>query len=267
MQDNFRLGTWLAAIGAIVGLSALYIFPQIYNPMINTMVNLNRVHESWSVRLVFPLLGYLAITSGVLWLLAFYGFLNREKWAWMLGIIACTLSLLAGFFPMIPAMDAKAFPLTLTGMIFVPSLILWVGLFIVRKTDRRIAVLAFVAGLAYVLSFMNGVAPIAKFVASMGQDFVNGLYVMTQEINWWGSAAWAVFIFTLLSRREWARILGIGAGLMAVVGGTPLAIANTMEVQRFSMFTLSPLLSLTLVIILLLPATRRLIHDWATTHS
>ena len=261
MQDNFRLGTWLAVIGAIIGLSALFVFTQVYNPMINTMVNANRIHESWSVRLVFPILGYLAITSGVLWLLALYGFLNRERWAWMLGIIACTFSLLAGFFPMVPAMDAKVFPLTV--VIFVPSLVLWIGLFFVRKTDLRIAVLAFVAGLAYVLSFMNGVAPIAKFVASMGQDFVNGLYVMTQEINWWGSAAWAVFIFTLLSRREWARIVGIGAGLMAIVGGTPLAVANTFEVRRFSLFTLSPLLSLVLVVVLLSPAMIRLIRDWA----
>lgn len=261
MQDNFRLGVVLAIIGAIVGLSALYVFPQIYNPMINTMINLNRAHESMSVRLVFPLLGYLSITSGVLWLLALYGFLCREKWAWLLGIIACTFSLLAGFFPMVPAMDAKVFPLTV--VIFVPSLALWIGLFVVRKIDLRIAILAFVAGLAYVLSFMNGVAPIAKYVASLGQDFVNGLYVMTQQINWWGSAAWAIFIFALLSRREWARIVGIGAGLMAVVGGTPLAVANTLEVRRFSLFTMSPLLSATLVVILLLPATRRLIQGWA----
>ncbi|MBI5035672.1 MAG: hypothetical protein HZB51_34705 [Chloroflexi bacterium] len=260
MQDNFRLGTWIAMIGAIIGLSALYVFPQVYNPMIDTMVNLNRVHESWSVRLVFPLLGYLAITSGVLWLLALYGFVNREKWAWLLGIVACTFSLLAGFFPMIPAMDAKVFPLTV--VLFVPSLALWIGMFFVRKTEPRIAVLAFVAGLAYVLAFMNGVAPIAKFVASMGQDFINGLYVMTQEINWWGSAAWAVFIFALLSHKEWARIVGIGAGLMAIVGGTPLAVANTLEVHRFSMFTLSPLLSAALVIVLLLPAPRRLIQNW-----
>ncbi len=265
MQDNFRLGAGLAVMGAIVGLSALYVFPQMYNPMINVMVNANRIHESWSVRLVFPLLGYLAITSGVLWLLALDGFLSREKWAWMLGIIACTFSLLAGFFPMVPAMDAKVFPLSI--VIFVPSLVLWIGLFFVRKTDQRIAILAFVAGLAYVLSFMNGVAPIAKYVVSIGQDFVNGLYVMTQEINWWGSAAWAIFIFALLSRREWARILGIGAGLMAIVGGTPLAVANTFEVRRFSMFALSPLLSVVLVSVLLLPATRKLIHDWATTRS
>lgn len=260
MQDNFRLGTWLAVLGAIVGLSALYVFPQVYNPMINTMVNLNRVHESWSVRLVFPLLGYLAITSGVLWLLAFYGFLNREKWAWMLGLIGSTFSLLAGFFPMVPAMDGKVFPLTV--VIFVPSLVLWIGLFIVRKTDLRIAVLAFFGGIAYVLSFMNGVAPIAKYVASMGQDFLNGLYVMTQEINWWGSAAWAVFIFALLTHRGWARILGIGAGLMAIVGGTPLAVANTFEVNRFSLFTLSPLLSTVLVVVLLLPASRKWIDEW-----
>jgi len=265
MQDNFRLGTWLAAIGAIVGLSALYVFAQVYNPMIHTMVNLNRAHESMSVHYVFPILGYLATTGGVLWMLAFYGFVTKEKWAWMLGIIACTLHLLAGFFPMVPAMDAKVFPLT--AVIFVPSLILWIGLFFVRKMDWRIAVLAFVGGLTYVLSFMNGVAVIAKYHNSVGQDFVNGLYVMTQQVNWWGSAAWAVFIFALLSHRKWARILGIGAGLMAVLGGTPLAVVNAFEVQRFSLFALSPMLSIILVIILLLPTTRQFLDAWSQSKS
>ncbi len=261
MHDHFRLGTWLAATGAIVGIGALYVFAQVYNPMINTMVNLNRVHESMSVRYVFPLLAYLATTGGVLWMLAFYGFVTKETWAWMVGVIACTLSLLAGFFPMIPAMDAKTAPLTV--VIFVPNLILWIGLFFVRKVEWRIAVLAFVGGLTYVLAFMNGVATIAKYHNSAGQDYINGLYVMVQQINWWASAAWAVFIFALLCRREWARILGIGAGFMAFLGGTPLAVVNVLEVRRFSLFALSPLLSITLVIVLLLPATRRLLHNWA----
>ncbi|MEW6232569.1 MAG: hypothetical protein AB1566_09700 [Chloroflexota bacterium] len=261
MKDNFKLGTILAGIGALVGLLAFYLFVQIYNPMIKLELNAGRPDEAVVVRYVFPLLGYMAITADVLWMLVLYGFLLREKWAWMLGIIASTLSLLAGFFPMIPAMSRKATPVT--AAIFVPSLILWVALLFVRKTDWKIGALAFVAGLAYVLSFMDGVATIDKIQISVGQDTLNGMYVMVQQINWWAAIAWAVFIFGLLGRKSWAQVVGLGAGLMACLGGYPLAVVSTLEAGRFSMFAPSPLLSSVLVVVLLLPVTRNLLTDWA----
>lgn len=261
MKDNFKLGAVLAGIGAIVGLLAFYLFATIYNPMIQVELNAGRPDEAVVVRYVFPILGYLAITAGVLWMLSLYGFLTQQKWAWMLGIIASTLSLLAGFFPMIPAMSRDATPVT--AAVFFPNLILWIALLFVRRTDWRIGALAFAAGLAYVLSFMDGVATIDKIQFSVGQDALNGMYVMVQQINWWATAAWAVFIFALLGRKAWAQVVGLGAGLMACLGGYPLAVVSTLETGRFSLFAPSPLLSMALVLVLLLPATRNLLADWA----
>jgi len=110
MKDNFKLGAALAVIGIIVGLVAFYQFATIYNPMIKVELDAGRPDEAFVVRYVFPILGYLAITAGVLWMLALYGFIIQEKWAWMLGLIGSTLSLLAGFFPMIPAMSRPSPP-------------------------------------------------------------------------------------------------------------------------------------------------------------
>ncbi len=262
MQDNFKLGAVLAVIGAIIGMVGFFVFVQIYNPLITTMVNLNRAHEGQSVRYTFAVLAYLTITAGALWTLALYGFLTKERWAWMLGIIASTLSILAGFFPMVPAMDAKVPPAT--AVIFVPSLVLWLALFFVRKTDWRIVTLALVAGIAFTLSFMDGVAPIAKFRETLGQDAVNGMYLFVQQINWWASAAWAVFIFALVARKPWARVVGIGAGLLECWGGYPIGVLNMLEVKRFSLFLPAPLLSTALVIFLMLPYARKLLADWAS---
>ena len=261
MSDNYRLGAILAAAGSIVGLVAFYLFATIYNPMIQIELAAGRPDEANVVRLVFPLLGYMAITAGVLWALALYGFVMRERWAWMLGLIATTVSLLSGFFPMIPAMSRKATPVT--AAIFFPSLILWFALFLVRKAPWKIAALAFAAGLAYILSFMDGVATIDKIQISAGQDTLNGMYVMVQQINWWGTGAWAVFIFALLARKPWAHVLGLGAGLMACVGGYPLAVVSTLQEGRFSLFAPSPLASTALIVVLLLPATRRLLAAWS----
>lgn len=261
MNERYKLGAILAAIGAIIGLVAFYLFIIIYNPMIQVEMDAGRPDEALVVRLVFPILGYLAIAAGVLWMLSFYGFLIREKWAWMLGVIAATLSLLAGFFPMIPAMSRGAAPVT--AAVFFPNLVLWVGLLFIRRVDWRIGSLAFTGGLAYILAFMDGVATIDKIQLSGSQPTLNGMYVMVQQINWWAAAAWAVFIFALLGRRSWAQVVGLGAGLLAILGGYPLGVVNMLEVKRFSMFMPSPLLSTLLVVILLLPATRSLIADWA----
>lgn len=262
MKDNVKLGATLAAIGVALGLLAFYLFVRIYNPMIQVELNAGRPDEAVVVRYVFPLLGYLAITSGVLWALSFYGFLQRESWAWMLGVVAATLTLLASFFPTIPAMSRHEAPLT--AAVFLPTLVLWVGMLFVRKIDVRIAALAFAAGLAYVLSFMDGVATIDKIQLSAGDEMLNGMYVMVQQINWWATIAWAVFIFALLGRKRWAQIVGMGAALMASVGGYPLAVVNTLEQGRFSMFLPSPLLSTVLFVVLIVPAVRTLLIAWAT---
>lgn len=260
MNDNYRLGAILSGAGSVIGLVAFYLFVIIYHPMIQTELDAGRPDEAFVVRYVFPALGYLAITAGVLWMLALYGFLIRQSWAWMLGIIAGTISLLSGFFPMIPAMSRESTPHT--ALIFVPNLVLWLGLLLVRTVDWRVAALAFSGGLAYVLSFMDGVATIDK-IQLVEDDTLNGLYVMTQEINWWGTIAWAVFIFALLGRRPWARVVGMGAALLSCLGGFPIAVASTVETARFSLFAPAPLLSLALLVILLLPGTTRLLAGWA----
>jgi hypothetical protein len=261
MKDNFRLGSLLAVVGSAVGLVAFYQFSVIYNAIIKVELAAGRPDEAVVVTYVFPLLGYMAITAGVLWMVALYGFWTKERWAWMLGLIGSTLSLLAGFFPMIPAMSRQATPVT--AAVFFPSLVLWIGLLFVRRIPWRVSLLGFTAGLAYVLSFMDGVATIDKIQLSAGQDLLNGMYVMVQQINWWGTAAWAVFIFALLGKKPWAQPLGIGAGLMAILGGYPLAVVSMMQEGRFSLFAPSPLLSTALVVVLLLPITRKVLADWA----
>lgn len=261
MKDNSRLGVVLAVLGSVVGLVAFYQFTFIYNQMIKVELAAGRPDEAVVVTYVFPLLGYMAITAGVLWMVALYGFLTKERWAWMLGLIGATLSLLAGFFPMIPAMSRREFPVT--AAVFFPSLVLWIGLLFVRRTPWRVGLLAFAGGLAYVLSFMDGVATIDKIQLSVGQDHLNGMYVMVQQINWWGTAAWAIFIFALLGRKPWAQPLGIGAGLMAILGGYPLAVISTAHEARFSLFAPSPLLSTVLVVLLVLPRVRDWLRQWA----
>jgi hypothetical protein len=126
-----------------------------------------------------------------------------------------------------------------------------------------------IAGLAYVLTFIDGVAPISKYVSTKGIDsFWNGMYVMTQQVSWWGAAAWAVFIFSLVKKKSWSIPVGIFAGAMSMLAGYPMGLNNALfEVHRFSMFLPAPIISTALIVYLLLPGTHKMIENWNKSES
>jgi hypothetical protein len=276
MQQKDKFGIVFAVVGIIAGLVALYIFATSYNFMIQVENAAGRPDEANVVKLVFPLLGYIATAGTALWGVALFGFASDQKWAWITAVTASTLHLLAGFFPTIPAMSRGETPLMMA--LFVPSLVLWVGLMFLRKVDWKIVSIAFTAGLAMVLTFMNGVATIDKIqltqwaiegkpLFDMPQlpidvDILNGMYVMVQQVNWWSTAAWAAFIYALLGKKTWVVQVGVFAGLMGLIGGLPLTVSNMLEVKRFSMFLPAPAISFFLVILLATPFARKRINDW-----
>ena len=264
MKNNYKLGIVLSVIGILMGLLAFYLFASIYNPNIQGKILGERPDEALTVRIVFAMLGWLAIASGAIWGAVLYGFANKQNWAWFWGTVAATLQLLAGFFPMIPAASIGLSTPTIS--IFIPAAILWFGMLLIGGVEKKILTLTFIAGLAYVLTYMDGVASISKFQTNK-DSFLNGMYMMAQEVNWWGAAAWAVFIFAVLKRKSWAIPLGIFAAMMSMMGGYPLGILNAIEVKRFSMFLPAPLLSTILLTILLLPNTKRLLDEWSNKKS
>jgi hypothetical protein len=232
-----------------------------YNLVIDAKMGDGRTDEATSVRITYAVLGWVGITAGALWAAVLYGFFKREKWAWFWGAVGATIQLLVGFFPMIPAMDSHL-P-TPTIIVFALAAILWFGMLIIGGVDKKIIALTFVAGLAYVLTFIDGVAPIAKYTTSHDDPFWNGMYVMSQQVSWWGAAAWAIFIFAVLKKKSWATPLGIFAGVMSMLAGYPLGLHNALvEVHRFSMFLPAPLFGSALVIYLLLPGTQKMLQKW-----
>lgn len=261
MKNNHKLGLFLAVLGILTGILAFYLIASQYNLLIDAKTLDGRIDEATSVRITYAVLGWIGTASAAIWAAVFYGFLHREKWAWFWGAVAATIQLLVGFFPAIPAMDSHLPMPTLS--VFALGGILWFGMLFIGGVDKRIITLTFIAGLAYVLTFIDGVAPIAKYTTSGDDPFWNGMYVMTQQVSWWGAAAWAVFIFAVLKRKAWAIPVGIFAGAMSILAGYPLGLHNAfVEVRRFSMFLPAPLMSTGLVIYLLLPSTRRMLEAW-----
>jgi len=266
MKNNYKLGAFLSIVGILAGILTLYFLAETYNTVIHTHFAAGDWEESNTVRVVYALLGWLGTAAGALSAAVLWGFLKKQDWAWFWGAVAATMLLLAGFFPMIPAADS-GLP-TPTLWVFLLAAFVWFGMLLIGGVDKKIIGLTFAAGLAYVLTFIDGVAPSSKFqtTCQAPADFVqnldafwNGMYMMSQQVNWWGAAAWAIFIFAALKRKSWAVPVGIFAGTMSMIGGYPMGIYNVFEVQRFSMFLPAPIISTILVIILCLPGTQKLI--------
>ena len=264
MKSNHKLGTLLAILGIVTGLLAFYLIASQYNMLIASKTLDGRLDEATSVRITYAVLGWLGGATTAIWMAVLYGFAHKEKWAWFWGAVAATLQLLAGFFPAIPAMDSHLPVPTLS--VFGVALILWFSMLIIGGVEKRIIALTFIAGLAYVLTFIDGVAPIAKYTTSHDDPFWNGMYVMSQQVSWWGAAAWAIFIFAVLRKKLWAIPVGIFAGTMSMLAGYPLGLHNAFfEMHRFSMFLPAPLMGTGLLIYLLFPSTRRMIEAWNAT--
>jgi hypothetical protein len=267
MKNNTKLGAVLAVLGILAGILCLYFLAFTYNTVIHTHFNAGDWEESNTVRIVYAVLGWLGTAAGALSAAVLWGFLKKQDWAWFWGAVAATVLLLAGFFPMIPAADS-GLPVP-TMWVFLLGAVMWFGMLLVGSVEKKMIVLTFVAGLTYVLTFIDGVAPISKFQSTFqsAENFVqnpdtlwNGMYVILQQVSWWGAAAWAIFIFATLKRKTWAIPVGIFAAVMSMIGGYPMGIHNVAEVQRFSMFLPAPILSTILLIYLLFPSTQKMLE-------
>ncbi len=261
LKDNYKLGAILSVVGILTGLLALFILASIYAPNIQGKLDGARPDEAITVQIVFALLGWLGVSAGALWVAVLYGFINKANWAWFFGTAAAMIQILSGFFPMIPP-SSIGLPAP-TIWVFLLGFILWFGMLLVGGVDLKILGVAFASGLAYVLTFIDGVGAISRYQTEP-EGFVNGMYAMSQMVNWWGAAAWVVFILALVKRKSWAIPMGIFAAAMSIFGGYPVGLTDVIAVKQgsFSMFLVAPVISTGLLIYLLLPGTKKMINAW-----
>ncbi len=262
MKNSKQLSILISIVGIFTGLMLFYFLSDSYMTVVHGKNAGGRPDEALAVIITYSMLGWLGISASGLWGASLYGFLKDEKWAWITGTIAASLQMLGGFFPAIPAKSIDLPAPTLP--VFYIALVLWVGMLLVSRVPKKIIGLMFVAGLAYVLTYVDGVATISKYQTTDYNDFWKAMYMEAQMVLWFGATAWLVFAVAVMKRKTWAVPLGIFAGMMSMIGGYPLAIVNIIEVHRFSMFLPAPLIGTGLLIYLFMPGTRKLIEEWQT---
>ncbi|MFZ5857116.1 MAG: hypothetical protein ACOYZ6_09805 [Chloroflexota bacterium] len=259
MKGNNKLGTVLSIVGILTGLLVLFLMASIYQVNIDGKLAGERPDEAITVQIVFALLGWLGVAAGALWVMVLYGFLNNARWAWFWGTVAATVQILAGFFPIIPP-SSIGLPAP-TIWVFLIAFVLWFGMLVIGGVDKKIIALAFVSGLAYVLTFIDGVGAISRHQTE-AKGFISSMYAMSQMVNWWGAAVWASFIFGLVKGKSWALPVGVFAAAMSMFGGFPVGVTDVIVKGRFSMFLVAPVMSTALLVYLLLPSTRKMIEAW-----
>jgi len=248
MEKNNRLGIIYGVIGALLNIGGLFtIFMMWYE----RAQNMEAAEPGCEILLkyIMPGLTDIGILAGVLFAGAAYGFYIGKKWAFPVMVIGNILSLQATWFINVPFMAAGEPPVYFT--LFWPNLILY---FLIMKSVGKLSwghtVLGMFTGLGFVLCFMNGIASWSR-ILTIGTE----LFVFVQRLNWFSSIAWGIVTAGILIRpKDWMRILGLGAAFLQVMVGTPLAVETTIELGRFSLFSIAPIVSLILFFVLLSPA-------------
>ncbi|MFO8035896.1 MAG: hypothetical protein R6U57_04645 [Anaerolineales bacterium] len=261
LKGNHNAGITLSILGILTGLLVLFLIASTYMPVVEGKILDDRPDEAITVRIVYAILGWTGMSAGALWAVVLYGFLKEKSWAWYWGVLAATIQILSGFFPMIPAHSIDL-P-TPTVWVYLIAFILWFGMLFIGGVKGKIIGLAFGSGLAYVLTFIDGVGAISRY-QTVSEPFPLGMYAMGQMVNWWGAAAWALFIFALVQHKPWTIPVGIFAASMSIIGGFPVGITDVIRLGRFSMFLPAPIISTIMLIIILLPGTQKIIHKSET---
>ena len=247
MVKNKQLGVILSVIGALLGIVGHFvILINWYGPAL--------VAESAEpgceilLKYIMPLMFDIGVAAGVFFAVGAYGFATAQKWAYPLVVIAAVLSLQGSWFVNVPFMAASMPPVYFT--LFWPYLVLYFLLTkVVGKTPWNRLLLSMATGMTFIFSFMNGVASTSRII-TIGTP----LFVAVQRLHWVSMVGWGIVtVMVLLRPTEKTRLIGLLAALMEIVVGIPLAIATTIGLARFSMFSVGPIFSFALLIVFVVP--------------
>ena len=230
----------------------LAIFVTTFETQIQTEISRGAPTEALLASYVLPAVAAIGLLGGILWLVAAYGFAAHRQWAYASAVGGSVLCVLGGFFPILPWVSSGlGFPPT--SVIFALNVVLFLTLQArVIPAARPVLLFSLLAGIAYVVAFINGVASTHYILTAGGVYFV-----LLEPVNFAASAIWAAAAIAIVLRKWWAEPAILVGGTASVLGGVPIALLTQTELGRPSLFWPSPLLSLALLVAILLTSQGR----------
>lgn len=251
MKTNKKLGVILTSIGALVVIIGTFV---IFMTWYEKAMHMETAEPGCELLLkwIMPALADLSILAGVGYVMSAYGFFNKKDWAFPVAVFANVLALQGSWFINVPFMAGGAPPIYF--IIFWPTLILYFLIMrLVGKLSWGRILLGMLTGMGFILCFMNGIASWSR-ILTIGDP----IFVFVQRLSWFSSIGWGIVTIGILIRpKEWMRIVGIGSGFLQVLVGVPIAYETTIELGRFSLFTLAPIISLVVLVLFLSPSLYR----------
>jgi hypothetical protein len=247
MERNEKLGGIVAIVGALMGIIGhIAIFMNWY--FRGMAAEAAEPGCEILLKWIHPAMADLGLLGGVIFAVSAYGFFTKQKWAFLLSVIAIVLSLQGAWFINVPFMAAGLPPVYF--ILFWPFLVLYFLIMIpVGKLSWSRTMVGFLAGMAWVFCLMNGIASLSRII-TIGAPF----FSLVQRSHWIAMVGWGVVtVGILMQPKEWMRVLGLVAGTLELVVGIPLAIITAQELGRFSLFSLAPITCLVLVVIFVWP--------------
>ncbi len=247
MKINHRLGAILACVSALMGIIGHFV------------LFLNWYHVGMSaesaepgceilLKYIHPIMADFGLLGGVFFAVSAYGFFTKKDWAFLLSVIGIVLALLGSWFVNVPYMAAGLPPIYFP--LFWPYLLFYF-LFMRRRRagPRGRTLVALLSGMAYIFCWMNGVSSTSRII-TVGAP----IFVLVQRLHWVAMLGWAVVtVGILIKPKAWMQVVGLMAGTIEVIVGTPLAIVTAQQLGRFSLFALAPIACLILVVLLVWP--------------
>ena len=247
MKVNEKLGGVAAVIGALMGIIGHYV---LFMNWYERGMAAEAAEPGCEILLKYlhPFLTDLGLLAGVIFAVSAYGFFTKRKWAFLLSVIAIVLALQGSWFVNVPFMAAGLPPIYFT--LFWPYLILF---FIIMRGVAKVpwprTIVSFLAGMAFVFCFMNGVASTSRII-TIGAP----LFTLVQRLHWVAMIGWGVVTVGIIMRpKEWMRVVGLSAATLELIVGIPLAIVTAQELGRFSLFALAPICCAILLVLFLIP--------------
>lgn len=247
MKTKFKLGGILMVLAAVIGIIGHFVlFFQWYQ--IGMHAESAEPGCEILLKTIHPLLANLGILGAAIFAVSAYGYFLKRRWAFPLFVIGIILALLGSFFVNIPFMAAGLPPVYM--ILFVPYLLIY---FLMNRFVEGISwsrtLLALLAGIAYIVCWMNGVSSTSRII-TVGAD----IFVLVQMLHWVAMLGWGVVTAgILLKPKEWQRVLGLVSGVLELIVGIPLAFVTAQQLGRFSLFALAPIVCLILVVLLVIP--------------
>ncbi len=195
MERNEKLGGIVALIGGLMGIIGHFT------------IFLNWYHRGMAaeaaepgceilLKWIHPALTDVGILGGVIFLVSAYGFFTKQKWAFILSVIAIVLSLQGAWFINVPFMAAGLPPVYFT--LFWPFLILYFLIMVpVGKLSWKRTMVGFLAGMAWVFCLMNGIASLSRII-TIGAPF----FSLVQRSHWVAMLGWGVFTVGFLDAAQ-----------------------------------------------------------------